>query len=147
MVSKNRNQSAAGPATVETSAIAQSTAALLAAVNASDVAAVMSLWSDDGVLMPPHHPSVHGRAQIERYFSELFQRSRFNFSFTSSRIDVSGDAAFERVQYEASAWPAQGGPEIQDAGKGLHVYRRDSNGSWKLVADIWNGDKPAGGGQ
>jgi uncharacterized protein (TIGR02246 family) len=132
---------------VDTSAIARSTAALLAAVNASDVAGVMSLWADDGVLMPPHHPSVHGRPQIERYFSELFQRLRFNFSFASSQIQLSGETAFERVHYNASAWPADGGPEIRDVGKGLHVYRRESDGSWKLVADIWNSDHPAIAGQ
>ena len=141
-MSNNQDQSSWSNS-VDTSAIARNTAALLAAVNASDVSAVLSLWADDGVLMPPHHPSVHGRAQIERYFSELFQRLRFDFSFTSSRIQVSGDTAFERVHYNASAWPARGGPETRDAGKGLHVYRRESDGSWKLVADIWNSDNPA----
>jgi ketosteroid isomerase-like protein len=30
-----------------------------------------------------------------------------------------------------------------DAGKGLHVYRRQPNGSWKLALDIWNSDRPA----
>ena len=142
-MSNNQSHSAAGSTSVDTSAIARSSAALLAAVNASDVAGVMSLWADDGVLMPPHHPSVHGRAQIERYFSELFQRLRFNFSFTSSRIQVSGDSAFERVHYDASAWPTHGGRTTRDVGKGLHVYRRESNGSWTLVADIWNSDYPA----
>ena len=142
-MSNNQDLSTAGPTGADTSAIARNTAALLAAVNASDVAGVMSVWADDGVLMPPHHPSVHGRVQIDRYFTALFQSSRLNFSFTSSQIRVSGDTAVERVHYDASAWPAHGGAEIRDAGKGLHVYRRESDGSWKLVADIWNSDNPA----
>ena len=108
----------------------------------ADLAGVLAVWSDDGVLMPPHHPSVRGRSAVEHYFSQLFEQTRFTFSFTSSQIHVSGDTAFERVEYAASARPAQGGSEVRDVGKGLHVYRREPNGSWKLAIDIWNSDTP-----
>ena len=126
----------------EAAAVARSTTALLAAVNNSDVAGVLAVWSDDGVLMPPHHSSVQGRAEIERYFIRLFQQRRFKFSFTSSHIDIAGNLAFERVEYVALAWPAQGGPEVRDVGKGLHVYRKQPDGLWTLLADIWNSDEP-----
>jgi len=39
-------------------------------------------------------------------------------------------------------WPLEGGPVVQDRGKGLHVYRRQPDGSWKLAQDIWNSDNP-----
>jgi len=55
---------------------------------------------------------------------------------------VAGDVAIERVEYTASAWPAEGGPPVQDVGKGVHVYRRQTDGSWKLAQDIWNSDNP-----
>jgi ketosteroid isomerase-like protein len=97
---------------------------------------VLALWSDDGVLMPPHHSSVHGRAEIERYLTRLFQQRRFKFSFTSSYIQIAGSFAFERVKYVASTWPAQGGPKVRDVGKGLHVYRKQPGGLWTLMADI-----------
>lgn len=126
--------------------IARVTASLLAAVNASDVPGVLAVWSADGVLMPPHHPSVHGRLAIEEYFTQLFRRAAFRFSFTSSRIDLSGDLAVERVEYAASIWPIEGGPEKRDGGKGLHVYRQMPDGPWKLIMDIWNSDNaPAQG--
>jgi uncharacterized protein (TIGR02246 family) len=122
----------------------ESTAAeLLAAVNASDAARVLAVWADDGVLMPPHHPAVRGRSALAQYFSNLFSRRRVRFVFTSSEIQLAGDAAFERVTYVSSAWPATGGPAIEDMGKGLHVYRREADGSWKLAQDIWNSDVAA----
>jgi uncharacterized protein (TIGR02246 family) len=142
-----RRAPAAGQTNAEQAAVARRTAALLTAVNASDVAGILAVWSADGVLMPPHHPSVHGRAEIKRYFNQLFQRRRFKFSFTSSLIEIFGETAFERVEYDASVWPTDGGPEVRDVGKGLHVYRRERRGSWKLVADIWNSDKPVNTGQ
>jgi ketosteroid isomerase-like protein len=129
-----------GGESAERAAVVRITASLLRAVNAADLAGVVEVWSDDGVLMPPHHPSVRGRPEIERYFSELFERTRFTFSFTASSLHISGDTAFERVEYSVSARPALGGAEAQDVGKGLHVYRREQNGLWKLAMDIWNSD-------
>jgi ketosteroid isomerase-like protein len=123
-------------------AVVRATNALLNAVNASDLTGVLAAWCNEGVLMPPHHPSVHGRAALEQYFRELFSHSRFAFVFSSSRIEVAGDVALERIEYRASAWPAAGGPLVQDVGKGLHVYRRQTDGSWKLAQDIWNSDNP-----
>jgi len=126
----------------ETAEVARTTAALLRAVNASDLGGVMAVWSDAGVLMPPDHASVHGRMEIERYFDRLFRQRRLTFAFTSSEIHVAGDTAFERVTYAASARPIEGGPAARDIGKGLHVYRREPTGAWRLVADIWNSDEP-----
>lgn len=123
-------------------AVAHATTALLNAVNASDLTGVLAAWCDEGVLMPPHHPSVHGRAALERYFRGLFANRRFAFVFTFSQIEVIGGIALERVEYRASAWPAEGGAPVHDVGKGLHVYRRQTDGSWKLAQDIWNSDTP-----
>src|SRR5262245_41614611 len=124
-------------------AVTQATTALLNAVNASDLTGVLAAWSDDGVLMPPHRPSVRGRAALERYFRDLFSHSRFTFVFGSSHIEVAGDVALARIEYTATAWPRERGSVVEDRGKGLHVYRRQVDGSWKLTHDIWNSDDPA----
>jgi uncharacterized protein (TIGR02246 family) len=118
--------------------IARTTAELLAAVNASDAERCAAVWAADGVLMPPHHPAVHGHQAIVQYFRRLFSRSRFRFTFTSSHIQLAGDTALERVTYTAFIWPKDDVSSVEDVGKGLHVYRRQQDGSWKLTYDIWN---------
>ena len=123
-------------------AITRTTAELLAAVNTSDADRCSAIWAADGVMMPPHHPSVQGPEAIGDYFRNLFSRSRFNFTFTSSQVDVAGDIALERVTYTALIWRAGDARPIEDVGKGLHVYGRQPNGTWKLTHDIWNSDLP-----
>jgi ketosteroid isomerase-like protein len=115
---------------------------LLAALNTSDADGCSAVWAADGVLMPPHHPAVQGHLAIVQYFRDLFSRSRFRFAFTASQIHIDGDTAFERVAYTATIWPSDDAPPIEDVGKGVHVYRREPNGSWKLTYDIWNSDQP-----
>ena len=116
------NTDAYGPADTDRAdadraAVAWAATALLNAVNASDLNGVLAVWSDDGVLMPPHHPPVHGRAALERYFKDLFSHSRFAFVFASSDIDVAGDIALQRIEYTASAWPLAGGSVVRIAGR------------------------------
>jgi uncharacterized protein (TIGR02246 family) len=125
-------------------AIRSTTAELLAAVNASDPDRVLALWREEGILMPPHHPVVHGHAALREYFRELFRRSTLTFQFTSSDIQLFGDLAVERLSYTATVLPMTGGTPANDVGKGLHVYLRDAGGSWKLLHDIWNSDRAAG---
>jgi len=116
------------------------TARLLEAVNSSNLEGVLAVFSDNGVMMPPGHPSVRGHDALVRYFSRLFSERRFTFTFTSSHIEVAGDMAVERVEYTATAWPREGGSPVEDRGKGVHVFRRQADGTWKLVQDIWNSD-------
>jgi ketosteroid isomerase-like protein len=122
--------------------IQKATTELLAAVNSSDYRGLLAVWSDDGVLMPPNHAVVRGRADLEKYFKERFSGTRFRFAFTFSDIQLAGDLAFERLAYTAMIWPAGGAQPVEDAGKGLHVYRRQADGLWKLAVDIWNSDRP-----
>ncbi len=110
------------PAT-DQAAITSTTAELLDAVNASDVSRILAVWEEEGVLMPPHHPSVHGRVALEAYF---------RFTFTSSTIQLAGDTGFEGVTYTATVWPAGGRSPIQDRGKGSP--RVPAAGGWLVEA-------------
>jgi len=38
--------------------------------------------------------------------------------------------------------PVAGGAVTEYVGKGMHIYRRQGDGSWKIAEDIWNSDKP-----
>src|SRR3989337_513518 len=93
--------------------VMRTTAELLAAVNASDADRCSAVWAASGVLMPPHHPAVPGHQAIVQYFRNLFSRSRFRFTFTSSQIHLVGDTALERVTYTAIIWPGDDAPPIE----------------------------------
>jgi ketosteroid isomerase-like protein len=122
-------------------AIMKATAELLVAVNTSNADGCVALWARNGVLMPPNHPSVQGHHAIGEYFRSLFLRRQFRFAFTSSHIHVAGDTALERVTYTVVIRSGADAAPIEDVGKGVHVYARQGNGSWKLTCDIWNSDR------
>ena len=117
--------------------------ALRTAVNSGDVAAVLACWAPDGVLQPPHHPAVAGHAAMAAYFGNIFAARRLTFTFTESAVTILGKVALERLSYAAIAAAPVGGKRTEDIGKGLHIYGRQPDGSWKLTQDIWNSDLPA----
>jgi len=116
--------------------------ALRAAVNAADVAGILACWAPEGVLLPPHHPAVHGHAAIAAYFQGVFATRRLTFTFPSTALMMDGDLAVERLGYHAVVRPLAGGAATEDHGKGLHVYARQPDGRWLLAQDLWNSDEP-----
>ena len=66
---------------------------------------------------------------------------------TSIKLDTTtvasaGDLAYGRGRYALDLTPP-GGVPVQDVGKYIVVYRRQANGTWRAVSDIFNSDHPA----
>jgi uncharacterized protein (TIGR02246 family) len=123
--------------------IREQSEALRQAVNSGNVSAVLAVWAADGIMMPPGHRAVEGHEALRDHFQRLFERASLRFEFTASVVEVSGDLAVERLTYTAAVSPFDAAPPTEDVGKGMHVFRRQTDGSWKLTHDVWNGDGPA----
>lgn len=127
------------------------TAADVAAINAVREAEVAGLTARDpsvgylaadAVLMPPGEPAVAGIDAI-RSWAEAFiaQTQSVSVNYTMTDIHVSGDWAVEHYTGTLNA-TMTGGEAMSETVKGIHVYRREPDGSWKMVYDVWNSDAP-----
>jgi ketosteroid isomerase-like protein len=97
---------------------------------------VENFYTEDAHLLPPNHPRVSGRSHIRRFFQGLREAGVGELSAETIQIDVSGDLAYCMGTY-AFGTPAA------NKGKFLEVYRRQADGSWKMVADMFSGDQAA----
>jgi uncharacterized protein (TIGR02246 family) len=129
----------------EHSAIGRVRETLVSAVNRSDAEAASQLWTEDSRMMPPNQPTLQGRAAIHAHFARLFTQRQFQYTLSNCELQVFGDMAVERVEYHVITRSIADGSVAEDCGKGLHVYRRDSDGRWRLYADIWNSDRGTAG--
>ncbi|MGH7983124.1 MAG: YybH family protein, partial [Candidatus Udaeobacter sp.] len=64
-------------------------------------------------------------------------------SWKTAKVEVarSGDLAYTTGTYELTMNDASGKP-INDRGKYVEVWKKQADGKWKVVADIWNSDLP-----
>lgn len=98
-----------------------------------------TMFTDDAVFLPPNSPAVEGAAAIEAW-GRTFPPIK-DLRIEPTEVVGRGDLAFARGRYSMVIMvPNQ--PEQPDSGKYIEIWRRQSDGSWKLFRDIFNSDVP-----
>lgn len=113
------------------------------AAGAKDVDKTVSYYADDAIVMPPNSPQATGKEPIRAIWKGMLGAPGFSGGWKSTKVDVarSGDLAYVSGSYELTENDASGKP-VSDKGKYLEVWKKQANGSWKCVADIFNSDLP-----
>ena len=114
------------------------------AAKAKDLDRYVSFYADDAVLLWPGVPMVTGRAAIRKFMQVFFSMPDSSLSFETAQAEVSraGDFAYTYGTNKVTLVDPSG-KKMKDSGKYLTVYRKQSDGAWKVVADTGNSDLPA----
>lgn len=108
-----------------------------AAFNSEDLDALMSLYADGIVSMPPGFPALVGKSAVEADFAFLFDNFDFTHQTTVVQLEIHGTLAVERGDYTMLVVPADGSPAFVETGKHM-IVRRQVNGAWVHVMETWN---------
>lgn len=114
----------------------------IAAFNARDVDTIVSLYTDDVIVMPPGEPTLHGREAVRRWLEAFFERHTARQSLVNDEVVVAGAWAWMRGHFTLLIEPLDGSGERRQKGKHLVIWRRQGDGSWMAARDIWNLDAP-----
>jgi len=109
---------------------------------AGDVEGNISAYTNDVVLMQPNGPTLSGKEAIRTWLKTSFEQFRFESKHVPDKIDIVGDWAIVPGQCKGSITPKSGGDPIPFNNKYLHIYRRQSDGFWKLSRSIFNSNDP-----
>ena len=114
------------------------------AENSGDVAAVLALWADDGILMQPNRPQLEGKAAIEEDYKQQFGMGKTDLKINGAEAVAMGDWAFERGSYtlKITGPDAAAAPLVDDTGKYVVIAKKQSDGSWKTARLIYNSNLP-----
>lgn len=112
-------------------------------LNAGDVSRWVSLWTEDGVQMPPGEPPVIGKDRIRKRIQGILDEVRFNMRIEPREVKVAGDWAFSRGVYSADVTPRKEGAAAHIDGKFMTIHQRRPDGKWKIHRDIFNSNVKA----
>ena len=124
-------------------AIRAADAAGLKAAQAKDVLGATSNYTDDASWLPPHAPLVQGKEAIRSAWAQFLgiPGLKINWQLTKINVSRAGDMAYALYTYQMTMTTPNGAP-IDDRGKDMAVWVKQSDGKWKIVADGFNSDVP-----
>jgi uncharacterized protein (TIGR02246 family) len=126
------------------SAIRETELAWSRACAAKDLEATLSFYADDASILSPNMPIVTGKDALRKWWAQDFAMPGMSIAFRSDKIEVarSGDLAWSRGTADVT-FNDPAGQLIRDRDKYIAVWRKQADGKWKAVADMFNTDLPA----
>ena len=107
------------------------------AMRKGDTAAVAAMYAEDGVILPPNHARVQGRAGIAAFMKEMTDAG-MSLKLTPADTWVEAGLGVRSGSYVLFDKDQK---EI-DHGKWMEVWRKGADGKWLMVRDMWNSDDP-----
>ena len=114
-------------------------------VAAGDLEGALAHWAEDAVMMPPGLPPLEGKAAIREYVEAAAQIPGFRIEWepVSVHMAEAGDLAYMIERNTITVNDSLGNP-VTSHGKVVTVWRKDAEGTWKNVVDMWNEAPPPG---
>jgi uncharacterized protein (TIGR02246 family) len=109
---------------------------------AKDFEKAMSFYADDAFVFAPDAPVVTGRDAIRAAMKPGFEDPSFALTGQTTQVeaDKSGELGYAQGAFSVTVTDPKTKKPVTDTGKYVTVYRKQADGSWKVVADIWNSD-------
>ena len=102
-------------------------------LNASDVAGVVQLYTDDAVLLAPEAPSAVGIEAVRNAYTGIFQAIAINITFEIAEVKLlSPEWAFLRSNSKGVVKILANGAQVPGSSQELFVLHK-SQGRWKIA--------------
>ena len=115
----------------------------MAAYANKNVDKAASFVAPDGAIYAPNAPAAQGLDAVKKMTADMLKLSDVKLTWTPTLVEAakSGDLGFSSGTYEFS-FKDPSGKTIDDKGKYVTVWKKQADGSWKVVRDIFNSDLP-----
>jgi uncharacterized protein (TIGR02246 family) len=109
---------------------------------ANDLDGTVSYYSDDASMLPPNAPIATGKQAIRAVWASMLSPDvTVSWQVTKADVARSGELAYVMGVYQITAKNPQG-KSMEDRGKLVEVWKKQVDGTWKTVTDIFNSDLP-----
>jgi ketosteroid isomerase-like protein len=114
------------------------------AAAAKDVEQTIGYYSNDAIVLPPNATTAATNEAIRNVWKDMLASPGLAITWKPTRVQLarSGDMGWVSGTYELTMNDATGKP-INDRGKYLEIWEKQTDGNWKCRADMWNSDLAA----
>lgn len=114
-----------------------------ASLNAGDMEKLVSLnYAEEAVSFPFDQPMLRGKTEILSWFKKEAEPKTFQLDYVAEDVHVEGGLAYMYGTASGTVTPKATGEPMGVKAKWLAVYKRQVDGSWKVIADSYHRDYP-----
>lgn len=104
------------------------------ALNSSSTDAVMPLYAEGGVFMPPYSQSAVGLVAVREAYDAVFKAITLNVKFTIAEVvELGAGWAFARTNSAGTTTDHATGRKSSEGNQELFIFKEDQDGSWKIA--------------
>jgi len=109
--------------------------------SAKDLEKTVAFCDEEGSMLVPNNPIVTGKAAMAKAIASDFALGDLEWHANKAVVARSGELGYTSGTYEQKVRDASG-KIILDKGKYLTVWKKQKNGSWRVLMDMFNSDLP-----
>jgi uncharacterized protein (TIGR02246 family) len=115
------------------------------ALNGGKTAAVLPLYTDDGIFMPPYSQSAVGKEEVRKAYDAVFDELKFHVKFTIAELVVMAPTwAYVRTNSAGTTDHHSTGKTMAEGNQELFIFRKDSDGVWRIARYSFSPTSPPG---
>lgn len=112
------------------------------ALSSRDVSLAVSLYTSDGVIMPPHFPPSCGSQALTESYARIFSSVHLNIAFSVDEVVVTSPGwGFARTTARGTKKMLASGEEEEHANQELFVVKKE-DGEWRIARYAFSSMKP-----
>jgi uncharacterized protein (TIGR02246 family) len=104
------------------------------ALNGGETAAVLPLYTEDGVFMPPFSQSAIGRDAVRNAYENVFKELKFDVVFNIAElVQMAPTWAYVRTNSAGTTAHSSTGKTTSEANQELFIFKKGDDGRWRIA--------------
>jgi ketosteroid isomerase-like protein len=105
---------------------------------------ILKFYAPDAVFLQPAGERITGAAALRSLFQNIMATFDSGLTLHSRNLEASGDLAYDSGDFEETLTTIATGGKINAKGSYIIIFKRQTNGSWQIVQQVFTGTPPAG---
>jgi ketosteroid isomerase-like protein len=105
---------------------------------------ILKLYAPDAAFLQPNGERITGAAALRTLFQTVMSTFTSDLTLHSQSLETSGDLAYDSGEFQETLTVLATGAKIYSKGSYVMIFKRQPNGSWQIVQQVWTGTPPPG---
>jgi ketosteroid isomerase-like protein len=105
---------------------------------------ILKFYAPDAVFLQPTGERITGSAAIRTLFQTIMAAFNSDLTLHSQNLEASGDLAYDSGDFRETLTNTATGAKIASNGSYLIIFKRQPDGNWQIVQQVFTGIPPPG---